>query len=694
MNSLSSPAHSPETKASLSSARDLSSPNPLGLWLFVGSAIVYLATRLISLESFPIYFFCDEAIHSVAFRELVSNGFYSVEEPNEFLPAFFRNGRMLNLSLSVYVQGIASYLGGQSVFTVRATSALASLTGAVALALLLRRIFRVREWWSVVAFLTVMPGLFLHARTGFECVLMFAGYCWFLYFYLLYREVSPRYILGAVFFGAVTFYSYSPGQGLMLATVALIAVGDFRYHYANRAWALAGLAFALLLFAPYVRFRLLHPEMVADHLREVRSYWVKPLPLSAKLLAFGQAYLGGFDPRYWFGVESPEKVARHVVPFNGYVPWPLAPLALAGLAICLRGWRDARCRMILFATLASAFSGALAAPGITRNLVFLAVVAVFATLGFDWVLQFVRSVRANQFLRVTSFGLLSCAGLVLLHDAFTFGPTRFRNYGLGGLQWGSQAVFRDLIPRYLPSYPTANIFVSHTWANSPEVFPKFFGWYDQHRVNYLSLDQVISGAILPRDRDLVVLTSREYDRFAQQSAVGTFEVLERVPWPDGRIGFYLGHLHLRPEFVQEARSRADFIKRPEYIRLRVAGMPSSVFIPKLLSENDDELFLSTPHPPLVIAPGKEMNVAVYFDAPVALTQVQIFFADNSPHQHLVWSTLGAKVVVEERNFVPSTDSEIVIPMKGAAVSGLFFELRGSPENSLRIQEIRVVPVSP
>src|SRR5262249_37740335 len=141
--------------------------------------------------------------------------------------------------------------------------------------------------------------------------------------------------------------------------------------------------------------------------------------------------------------------------------------------------------------------GALAGPGITRNITFLASVALLAALGFDLVFSWLREGRAKSAVRLASFALLALAGFSLLRDALVFGPTRFHNYGLGGLQWGAQAIYRDLIPRYLPSNPLANVFISHVWSNNPDVFPRFFGWFDRHRVYFLSIDQVNDGGILP-----------------------------------------------------------------------------------------------------------------------------------------------------------------------------------------------------
>ncbi len=669
-------------------------PASVTVWtLFFLSIAVYAATRLIAIEDFPIYFFCDEAVHSVDFRDLVAHHFRGLDAPNEWLPAYFRNGRMLNLSLSVYLQGIASYIGGQSVSTVRATSTLASLSGAIALALLLRNIFRAREWWSVIAFLTVMAGLFLHSRTGFECTLMFSSYCWFLYFYLRYREGNLRSIFAAMLFGAATFYSYSPGQGLMLVTGLFAAAFDFRYHWANRRWSGAGLCFALLLFAPYVRFRILHPQMLNEHLAEIHSYWVQPLPLATKLMAFSREYLKGLNPRYWFAVPSVEGL-RHIVPFNGFIPWPLAPFAFGGLFICLLQWRHAAHRMMIVALLASAFSGGLASGGITRNLAFLVSAAVFIALAFDWLMGQIHTIVARELVRLSSFGLLSAAGFFLLFDALTFGPIQVPAYDLYGLQYGSQAVFRDLIPRYLKSNPEANIFMSHTWSNSPEVFPKFFGWNDRRRAYFLSLEDIELGSFLPRDRDFVLLTAYEYQMLPNSKCIERFDVVERVPYPDGKTGFYFGHLHLRPDFVARMRAGSWDRLNPKFVRLLADRIPTAVFINQLASGDLNDLFSPAPHAPLRGGKGAHVQIEIYFEEPIALRQIEIDHQKGLVYDQLVRVLDGAVVRKDQSGRIDGTLARTVIPLGDEKVDHLQVELHPDQTEAAGLERIRVVPAGP
>ncbi len=652
--------------------------------LLAGAVAVYLFSRLNHIEEFPIYFFCDEAVHSVRFRQLVENGWHAVDAPHELLPAYFPNGGMLNLSLSVYLQGLASLMGGQTVATVRATSVVASLTGALALAFTLRGVFALREWWSVIVFLAVIPCWFLHSRTGFETVLMVSSYCWFFYFYLRYREDDPRWIFPAMAAGAATFYAYAPGQGIMLVTGALLAACDFRYHRAHHREVLAGVGLGLLLFTPYVRFRWDHPEMVSGHLKILSSYWTEAMPLGEKFRTFGRNYLVGLSPHYWFEVGA-DRAVRHVVPNRAHIPALLTPFALVGLFLCIRNWWSAPHRLILIAVVASPFSSALVAPGITRMLTFVVPFALAASLGFDWLVGRVRSTGIQRGLRIASFGLLATSTVGLLQGALIEGPTFPKNYGLYGIQWGSKKIFRDLLPRYLKSDPAANIFISHSSFNGPDEFPRFFGWMNERRVLFSVLDDYAAGNLLPETKDLVLLSVEEYDAIPRHPEIDRFLVRERVDWPDGQPGFYLGHLSLNPGFVEKVRRDPRRQPRPIWERFVVEGTPFSASASGITQDGMGTLF-SEEDGGIVSQEGAAINVEIVFDAGTTWDQIQV---KADPGQLIsIWVTQAKAppfTVVGSMGKTTLTTSLSSFP-----VDSIRIELAARPGIG-RINRIRLIP---
>lgn len=176
--------------------------------------VVYLATRLVHLTDFPVYFFCDEAVNANLADELVGNRFRAwdgVFPDGTLFPPYFNNAGRIYPSITVYIHALTLTLFGKSVFVTRATSVLVSLLAVIAVGLALKVVFRSRFWWSAPLLLTVSPIWFLHSRTAFESVMMVSFHAYFIYGYLLYRCHSPAWAGAAVLAGAATFYAHPNG---------------------------------------------------------------------------------------------------------------------------------------------------------------------------------------------------------------------------------------------------------------------------------------------------------------------------------------------------------------------------------------------------------------------------------------------------------------------------------------------------
>src|SRR5262245_49288834 len=138
----------------------------LAIWLFIFAVAIYLVTRLVGLQQFPIYFFTDEAIQSQSMVDLMKNGYR--DPSGVLLPTYFRNGEYYNLSLSVYLQWLPALLFGKSAVATRATSVFVTLIAAVSIGIILRDVFKMKYWWAGILFLSITPAWFLHSRTAFE----------------------------------------------------------------------------------------------------------------------------------------------------------------------------------------------------------------------------------------------------------------------------------------------------------------------------------------------------------------------------------------------------------------------------------------------------------------------------------------------------------------------------------------------
>ena len=77
----------------------------------------------------------------------------------------------------------------------------------------------------------------------------------------------------------------------MFVSVILLLATDLRYHLRvvrERPWiVVAGLVTAVIVAAPYVRFRFfLHPEIVQEHFNDLHSYWLEDIPVIEKIGIF------------------------------------------------------------------------------------------------------------------------------------------------------------------------------------------------------------------------------------------------------------------------------------------------------------------------------------------------------------------------------------------------------------------------
>ncbi len=594
------------------------------LFLLLASLALYLYTRLTHLTVFPIYFFCDEAIHGVLARDLVANGFR--DSNGVWLPPYFQNAGMWNLSLSVYLHAFSILLFGfdRSIWFTRATSVFASLLAPLGIAALLHFGYHNRRWWLGILVICAMPAWFIHSRTAFETVLMVACYAGFLAAYMAYRYYDDRWIAAAILFGAATFYSYANGQGVMLVSGTLLFLSDIRYHLSRppqRLWLALGM-FALTL-VPLIRFRWLQPNATVEHLRTLHSYWLKPLPLTEKIERFVTIYAQGLDPRYWFWPNTID-LDRHRFPDSGHFPLFLLPFVLIGLAICLWRWRESIYRLPIGALLAAPFSSALVGIAITRTLAMVIPTALLAVIGASFLIE--RLTHRRQRLVTLLFGLtLAFSSLVMLRTALLGGPLWFRDYSLYGMQYGAQQLFAETIPDLLARDSQTTLRVSTAWANNPNSFVDFFLTPAQRRrIELITIDAYLyQRRDLDRQRDLFIMTAAEFDR-AQQS--GKFIIMppeQIIPYPDGSPGFYVVRLeyvtNIDEILAAERVERAALVEEP----LVIGGQELIIAHSRLDIGSITDLFDGDPH---TLVRGLEANplvIELHFPHPQPISAVEL-----------------------------------------------------------------------
>jgi 4-amino-4-deoxy-L-arabinose transferase-like glycosyltransferase len=551
-------------------------PLSLDNTLFALAGLLFLATRLIGLERWPIYFFSDEAMNPLLAAQFLRNGF--TDGAGQIFPTYFPNGTYLSLSVTVYAQVIPYLLFGFSVFVTRAVSVLVAFSGTLAIGLILKDSFKLRFWWLGTLILALVPAWFLHSRTAFEHVMWVGFYAWFLYFYLRYRQGQPRQILSAFVFGALAFYSYSGAQLGIGLTGILLLISDARYHWrtfrAQPKLLLAAALVALLLAAPYLRSTLDHGDETFRHLRILNSYWTQSISLGEKLDRLQQEYRFGLSPDYWFAPENDRDLIRHQMKGYGLLLPVMLPFLLLGLLICLKNFKHSRYRVVLITLLIAPVGGVLVSTLILRVLIMVIPAALLTSLGLIAVLTWLAQRVPYRPLALGVFAIVGALNLFMLFDALTNGPTWYTNYGLYGLQYGGQQVFgaaRDELRRA----PQTEVLVSPNWANGTNTLQNFFVPDDQ-RVQMINIDAYQFSPLPLTDDTLLVMTPAEYAETIADPKFTDIRVERTLPYPDGQPGFYLVRLKYSPEapaiFAAEDAAR----RQPVSETIALDGQPVTV----------------------------------------------------------------------------------------------------------------------
>ena len=574
---------------------------------------VYLLVRLVGLADWPIYFFTDEAVQTVMAADFIEAGLKNYDQ--EFLPTFFSNGPSFNLSsVTVYIQVLPYLLFGKSVYATRLTSMLISALGALFVTLILKHIFKSSRPWLGILLLSSAPAWFLHSRTAFETVEMSAFFAGFLYCYLRYRQDQPRYLYGAVAFGALVFYTYGPGQLIIAVAGLLLFLVDLPYHWQQRRWVRRGFLLLLALALPYLRYQLAHSESALKQLAQRAPYWVESIPLAEKLDRYFSEYQGAFSPLYWF-VPNQMDLDRHLMKGYGHLFLLTLPLALIGLFLALRRIRQPAYRVLLVALLVAPTGSALVQIGITRLLCMVIPLVLLMALGVEWCLERLQSLAeklslwpawAAPLISITLFAGLSWLNFGMLSDALRNGPLWYKDYTLSGMQYGARQLF-PAAAEYLAGHPGTRLLISPSWTNGtgevkrffvPDELPISLGSVHGHMFKRLPLDDYLVFVMLPYEYQQVLTSGKFTD----------IQVEQTLPYPDGNPGFYF----VRMRYVDnvDAIFEAERLQRRQLqeIYMVVHGEPAQVkysmldigIIEQLFDDNENTLTRTLEANPYVI----------------------------------------------------------------------------------------------
>jgi len=500
--------------------------------LFAAGMVVYLITRFLYLEDYPIYFFTDEAAQQVRARELWLNGFR--DDNGHWFPVTAQGPWFRFVSIAHYLQLPGWLLFGNTIYAVRGTSVLLGATAAWVLALILKRHFHCGIWWITPLIFGTMPSWFLHSRTAFECVYMAVFYAWFCYFYLNYTSGHTRSLLLAVVFGALTLYSYSAGPLIMLATGCLLLISDFKYHIKHARIVGVAFAFCCLLMSGLLFFFINYPDSPAQHAKMYSGVLSGNIPMTVKLQQVLHAYLGGLTPQFWF-TWQPDNL-RHQMLGLSHLLQITAPFFFLGIVLCFWRIKTRGSRLILIAITASGCGAALVFPEITRNMTFLIPACLLIVIGLDFLISRIRLPFVSRFLNYSLFSGITTYAAFLTYDALINGPTWYDDYTLFGQQWGSKQIIRDYIPEYLSKHPDQHVFLAIEWANSPDYILKFFNSPPNFMLD--DIDRYLSNLIeLPKG--VFVVTASQMQRLRESKMLTYKEIEPPIYYPDGMPAFHV-----------------------------------------------------------------------------------------------------------------------------------------------------------
>jgi hypothetical protein len=522
--------------------------SPMGL--FVIGCGLYALTRFIRLPDFPIYFASDEATTALRGLDLVRDGGFDYD--HYFLPPFFLNDGRYSLGTIVYLQILPLLMLGKSVWVVRGVSALISFLGVIWFSLILRDTFKLKLWWAGAFLIGVIPAWFLFSRTAYAAAEMTALYVGALYYYLRYRSDKPLYLYASVVLAMMAFGAYQPGEVFVVLSVLAFGLFDIRIHIRNWKVALPAVGLLFLLALPIANFYRVHLDSYTGMLQNFNSFLSQDLPVTQKAALLTGNYFKGLSPFYWFSPFIKEEPYYQMKGYS-HIPFILVPLAIWGVVRLIKKRSKIEILTVAIPFFAAPVAAALIGIQVTRVLMEIIPYAFLIMLGLEAGADFLENHRVRRswitlgIVVVFSFGQIS-----LLYDSLTRGPLWWNDYGISGIQWGSNQVFKEAL-NYSAEHPDTTIYISGGWTFKadglllffvPKDSPVFMGSPDQMP------DQIASG----EDLTFVVLPE-EFTNLQNSGDYLPIQVEKTIPCPDGSPCFRFIKLAFSPQREQNQQAR-------------------------------------------------------------------------------------------------------------------------------------------
>ncbi|NTU75316.1 MAG: hypothetical protein HGA86_04275, partial [Anaerolineaceae bacterium] len=547
-----------------------------------------------------------------------------------------------------------------------------------------------------------VPVYFLFSRTIFETGQMVALYTGAFYYYLRYRQGNFRGIYPAVILAGLAFYTYVPGQVMVVASAALFFFMDFRYHWqqGKALWRVAGVG--LLVALPFVRFLLTNFGQYAGTFQRYQSYLVLDTSPWEKLSTFLKNYATALSPFYWFFPRQVDDL-RFVMKGYGHIAWFMLPFAVVGFIYLIRRLRQPEASAVFVPFLAAPIAASLVFIEVTRVLLvilpysLMACLGIFATL--DSLQQRFRSVRrpvVGRWLTVALAVFLTFFNLSMFIDATSNGPRWFPTYGLSGQQFGAPQVF-PAAQFYTRTHPGVKVFISGGWIWQGDVVMRFFLGDEPNVAFGQPNDQLME--IAAGEPMRFILKPEEYKSALSSGRYSNPKIESTILCPDGSPCFYLVNLDMTPEMRQKVLN----YQLEEYLPVREDLILDGQTLPTLHSALDGEpldyLFDGSPETLVRTRVDNPFFIEITFPEPRSISGLEILLGAEELRVSLTGETSSGERF-EYSAPSPATSQLKIVPLNfERTLSVTFLRLEvlnpnvGKPAN-IHVRDMRFLPPAP
>ena len=528
--------------------------NIFSLTLVAASVLTALYILTNQIESFPLYFFCDEAINGVEARSILQKG---ADSYGVSWPLFFKGYGSYHLSISVYAHAITQLILPLSITSVRLVGVFSGIVFSLACGGICTIVLRKRFAESASLIPVIISPLvtlscsffYLHFRTGFEFTLSLAA--WALGLLLVafslesfsssnrFREMSAA-VVGSLFFSFASF-AYTPARGWVPLTIIVLALAYISRLFTKRMCFLSFVLSSLVFHLPLLYTALTRPEIVFGRLSAMGVNSKGGFLQSINYESLSRA-LEVLSPLYWVNPAGPplfESSLRHIIPGLSLLSVFLAPTIIVGIACLLRNaQRSPLCLSLILLYPVGAFPASLVAINPLRCCTIGALLLIYAIVGCSLIVSFLAKLPSfSRLIQLLAILLFSISSFMLHSYSVTTATKFYGDYGFYGVQYGAREVL-PLAQSLLRS--GSEVSLSHESFNGNERLVDFF--IEKSPSPRLAIKQASDPCILDATTSSRTWIIRE-ERFTsflearELCADVNYKEISSISAPDGSIQF-------------------------------------------------------------------------------------------------------------------------------------------------------------